>query len=73
MQPEQRRQGEDSGAGTASCPGKGALPTVATVQEVRDKAGAAGGPGLLGVHVSHHGSHDMTGGAPRPVQADAWL
>lgn len=51
----------------------GGLPTVAIVQEVRDEAGAAGGPGLLRIHVSHYRSHDMAGGAPRPVQAHTWL
>lgn len=49
------------------------LLTVAIVQEVSDEAGTAGGPGLLGVHVSHHRGHDMVGGAPRPIQTHAWL
>lgn len=49
------------------------LLTVAIVQEVSDEAGTAGGPGLLGVHVSHHRGHDMVGGAPRPIQIHTWL
>lgn len=47
--------------------------TVAVVQEVSDEAGATGGPGLLWVYVSHHGSHDVAGRAPWPVEAQARL
>lgn len=63
------------GAGTESCTGKEVchVLTIAIVQEVSDEASTAGGPGLLGIHVSHHRSHDMAGGAPRPIQTNTWL
>lgn len=70
-----RRGSTVRGAGTASCTGRGEchLLTEAIVQEVSDEAGAAGGPGLLGIHVSHHRGHDVAGGALRPIQTSALL
>lgn len=61
--------GSESSTGTRDCHPL----TMAIVQEVSDEAGTAGGPGLFGIHVSHHRSHDVAGRAPRPVQTEAWL
>lgn len=60
---------------TESHPGKGegCLLTVAIVQEFSDEVGTAGRPGLLGVHVSHHRSHDVVGAASLPIRTDALL
>ena len=51
----------------------GAIPGGAGQGSGRDEAGAAGGPGLLGIHVSHHRGHDVAGGALRPIQTSALL